>query len=94
MDPCKENGQRRALFESLFKIPYPLSLRNYTDVHSTEHVQSPPNPLRIPEQPTEHAPFGSLPSPPALSALLTPLSLGSSKHYWKWASTSSFLRYA
>lgn len=40
------------------KISFPPPLRSHIDVHLTEHVQFLPKPLRIPEQPTEHAPWG------------------------------------
>lgn len=48
-------------------------------MHSAERVQSPPKPLRIPEQPSEHAPRGLchllLPSPRTLDPALPGLRL-------------------
>lgn len=71
-------AEKNTLWESL-KVSYPLPLRNYSDVHSAEHVQSQPNPLRIPEQPTEHAPRGLCHTLLPSLQLLTLFSLGSLK---------------
>lgn len=58
MDSWKWIGQIRALFHSLLKSLFPRYCRT-TLMSTWLNIYNPhPNPLRIPEQPSEHAPWG------------------------------------